>query len=372
MKTYRKKLLIILIIVLAGILTARAQQKEKTFDLGKGGKIEVDIDYGDITLNIWGQNQISVKYEEDEDADLPSFRMVQNGSTLTITSGSYSGDDLVLSVPSSINLNLKTSGGEIMLNGDITGKVEAVTAGGDIKTKNITGNASLNTAGGEIRTGKIDGDAVINSGGGDLHTGNISGTAVLNTGGGNVQVLNVSKDLSVTTGGGNVKSGIVGGVFKVTTGGGNVDVEKVSSSAKITTGGGNVSVVGASGKTNATTGGGNLSFKNIKGGIKCFTGSGDVYLELNPDPNVNSEVKSGSGSITLYLPANAKATVVAKVRGWDTWGEDNESPITSDFEVSTENKEGPSTIRSVYQINGGGSTIELQTTSGEIYIKKQK
>ncbi len=371
MKTYRKKLLIIFLIVLAGILTARAQQKEKTFNLGRNGSIEVNIDYGDINLKTGNNDQVSIKYEEDEDTDLSAFKIVQDGNKLTISSDGYSGEDLVITAPASINLNLNTSGGEIIINNDITGKVECKTAGGDIETKNIKGNAELNTAGGEIRVGKVDGDAVINSGGGDLQIGSITGTADLNTGGGNVRVFSVSKDLKIRTGGGNVKSGEVGGVFSVTTGGGNVDVEKVSSSAKVTTGGGNVTVSGANGKTKITTGGGNLSFKNIKGGIDCYTGAGDVYVELNPDPKMNSEIKSGSGSITLYLPDNAKATVVAKVRGWDTWGEEDSSPITSDFKITTEDK-SHSTVKTTYQLNGGGSTIEVQTTSGEIYIKKQK
>ncbi len=371
MKAYRIKLLIIVLIVLSGILTAQAQQKEKSFTLGKNGKVEVNIDYGDITLNTWGKDQVSVKYAEDEDSDSQPFRMVQNGNTLTITSGDYPGEDIVLTVPSSIDLNLKTSGGEVKITGDVTGKVECTTAGGDIEAKNINGKADLNTAGGEIRTGRIDGDAEINSGGGDLQIGTITGTAVLNTGGGNVQVYNVKKDLTVKTGGGNVKSGDVGGVFSVTTGGGNVEVDRVSSSAKVTTGGGNISVGSASGTTKASTGGGNLSFKNINGGINCYTGSGDVYVELNPDPGVNSEIKSGSGSVTLYLPASAKATVVAKVKGWDTWGEDNKNPVSSDFKVTTEDKSS-STIKTTYKLNGGGSTIEVQTTSGEIRIKKQK
>ncbi len=371
MKTYRKKLLIILLLILAGILTAQAQQKEKTFNLGKNGKLEVKIDYGDIQLNTWNKDEVSVKYEEDEDSGIQSFRMIQSGNTLTITSGDYPGEDINITVPASINLELNTSGGEITIKNDITGKVECSTAGGDIDTKNINGNTVLNTAGGQIQTGRINGDAEINSGGGDLQIGTITGKAELNTGGGNVQVTSVSKDLKVRTGGGNVNSGDVGGVFTVTTGGGNVQVQAVSSSAKVTTGGGNVSVGRASGKTSAKTGGGNLSFKNIKGGIDCYTGSGDVYVELNPDPKVNSEIKSGSGSVTLYLPGNAKATVVAKVRGWDTWGEDNTSPITSDFKLTTEDK-SHSTVKTTYVINGGGSTIEVQTTSGEIRIKKQK
>ncbi len=371
MKTYRTKLFLIIIFILAGILTAYAQQKEKSFNLGRNGKIEVKINYGEITLETWEKDQVSVKYDEGPDADLPLFKMVQNGNALTITSGDYSSEDLVITVPSSINLDLNTSGGDIKINGDITGKVQCITAGGDIKTKNINGNTELNTAGGEIRVGKVEGDAEVNSAGGDLRIGAITGTAVLNTGGGNVQVSNVRKDLKVRTGGGNVKTGDVGGVLSITTGGGNVDVQTVSSSVKVTNGGGNVTFAGAGGKTSATTGGGNLSFRNIKGGIDCYTGSGDVYVELNPDPKVDSKIQSGSGSVTLYLPENAKATVVAKVQGWDTWGEDNSRPIKSDFMITTEDK-SHNTIKTTYKLNGGGSIIEVQTTSGEIYIKKQK
>jgi hypothetical protein len=371
MKSYRIKILVMILFILLGITIAHAQQKEKTFDLGKNGQIEVSIDYGDIKIETWGKDQVSVKYEEDEDADYSSFKMVQDGNILTITSGDYSSEDLVISVPSSINLDLNTDGGDILIGGNITGKVECVTAAGDIGIKDITGNADLNTAGGEITAGKIDGDVTVTSGGGDLQIGTITGEANFNTGGGNIRVNNVGKALKVNTGGGNVGAGNVGGIFRVSTGGGNIDVKKVTGGVKVTTGGGDVSVEGSNGKTSATSGGGNLSLKGISGAVDCYTGSGDVYVELNPDSKMNSEIKSGSGTITLYIPASAKATIIAKVRGWDSWGEDKASPITSEFINTTEDKSSHS-VKSTYLINGGGSTIKLETTSGEIYIKKQK
>ena len=111
--------------------------------------------------------------------------------------------------------------------------------------------------------------------------------------------------------------------------------------------------------------------KEIDGAVECFTGSGDVYVELNPDPQMNSEIKSGSGNVILYLPGSAKATVVARVRGWDSWGEDKSNPITSDFKITTEDMSSHS-VKNTYVINGGGSTIKVETTSGEIHIKKQK
>ena len=145
----------------------------------------------------------------------------------------------------------------------------------------------------------------------------------------------------------------------------------MSGTAEVTTGGGNVSVESATGKSELTTGGGNLSLKNMNGGVKCYTGSGDVYVELSPDPGLSSKIKAGSGNITLYLPATAKATIIAKVRGWDSWGENQTNPITSDFQKATEDKSEHS-MKTTYILNGGGSKIELETASGEIHIKKQK
>lgn len=371
MKSNKIKIVLMVLFILLGITIAHAQLKEKTFNLGKNGKIEVSINYGDIKIETTGKDQVTVKYEEDDDEDYSSFKMVQNGNTLTISSGNYASEDLVLSAPSSINLDLNTNGGEIIINGNITGKVKCSTAGGDILTKDITGNADLNTAGGEVTAGKIDGDVTINSGGGDLKISAITGEANMNTGGGNIQVEDVDKSLKITTGGGNVRAGNVGGVFSATTGGGNVDANKISGEFKVTTGGGNVSVVTAKGESNVTTGGGNLTLKGLSGGVECYTGSGDAYVELNPDSKMNSKIKSGNGNITFYLPESAKATIIAKVRGWDAWGGDKSSPITSDFKISTEDKSSHS-VKCVYIINGGGSTIEVETTSGEIHIKKMK
>ncbi len=371
MKIDNHKLLIMLIFILLGITITFAQTKEKTFTLEKNGNIEVNIDYGDITIHTWDKNQVVVKYEEDEDAGYSSFKMVQKGNTISITSGEFPAEDIYISTPAAVNLKLETNGGEIKIDGNITGKVECRTAGGDIMTGNVKGNAYLKTAGGEVKTGKVDGDVIVNSGGGDLQIGTITGEATLNTGGGNIQVYDVSRALQIRTGGGNVEAGNVGGVFTVTTGGGNVEVKNVNGGVSVTTGGGNVSVSGSKGKTNASTGGGNLSLKGIYGGVKCLTGSGDVYVELNPDTDSDSKIKSGSGNVTLYLPGSAKTTVVAKVRGWDSWDGEKSSPIVSDFSETTEDKSSH-TVKATYVLNGGGGTIEIETTTGEIHIKKQK
>lgn len=366
----RKKIILMMLFILLGITVSLAQQKVKAFNLGSDGKIEVNISYGDININVWNKSEVNLKYDEDEETG-NSFKFIQNGNTLTITSGDNPAEDLSMSVPSSVNLDISTSGGDIKINGNISGKIDCTTAGGDIKTDDITGNAFISTSGGEVTTGNINGDGKINSGGGDLKLGIISGSADLSTGGGNITVSDVKKGLIIKTGGGNVNAGNVEGELSVTTGGGNVDVLNVKGSTKVTTGGGNISLISSNGKNKFTTGGGNLTLKNINGGVQCYTGSGDIYAELNPDSKVNSQIKSGAGNITLYIPSNAKVTITAKVRDWDNWSKGGENPISSDFSTTTEDKSSHQ-LKNVYVVNGGGSEIEIETSSGEIYIKKMK
>ncbi len=365
-----KKIILMMLFILLGITVSFAQQKVKSFNLGSNGKIEVNISYGDVKINTWDKSEVNIKYNEDEETGT-SFKFVQNGNTLTITSGDNPAEDLSMSVPSSVNLDINTSGGDIKIKGNISGKVDCETAGGDIKTDDITGNAIISTSGGEVTTGNINGDAKINSGGGDLKLGIISGTADLGTGGGNITVSDVKKGLKIITGGGNVNAGNVYGELTVTTGGGNVDLLKVKGSTKVTTGGGNISLMSSTGKNKITTGGGNLTLKDVNGGVQGYTGSGDIYAELNPDPKVNSKIKSGSGNITLYIPSNAKVTITAKVQDWDKWRDEGESPIVSDFSTTTEDKSSRQ-LKNVYLVNGGGSEIEIETSSGEIHIKKMK
>jgi hypothetical protein len=109
----------------------------------------------------------------------------------------------------------------------------------------------------------------------------------------------------------------------------------------INTGGGNINIEGAKGKVDANTGAGNISLKNISGSIDANTGAGNIYAELNPEGNKKSKLNSAIGNITLKVPENAKATIVAtlSVLVW-SGDEDNLDNIKSDFIPTEVNKRG--------------------------------
>jgi hypothetical protein len=114
--------------------------------------------------------------------------------------------------------------------------------------------------------------------------------------------------------------------------------------------------------------------KNIKGSIDANTGAGNITAELIPDGKSSSDLNSGVGSITLYIPESSKATIVATANDFK-WGDskkDSEN-IKSDFESYniSQNWKG-NTFESIYELNGGGSKIELNVGMGEINIKKSR
>jgi hypothetical protein len=114
--------------------------------------------------------------------------------------------------------------------------------------------------------------------------------------------------------------------------------------------------------------------KNIKGSVEANTAAGNIYAELYPEGNVKSELNTAVGNITLKVPENTKATIVATFAVIVWSGDDSDlDNINSDFtpkeiKRSKEKKQ----IEVVYELNGGGSTIELNVAMGQIEIRKLK
>ena len=366
-------LIIISLCLPAFIIKTFAQEDftKKTFKTNKGGKLSVSLAAGDIHIKTWEKNEVEVLYgEEDDYADVKIF---QDGSNITIRSNNFT--DFEITVPSVFNLDLNSSGGDILILDNIKGEIDINTSGGDIKIKDVNGDVRATTAGGDVRCGNINGNVKFSSSGGDIVVGKVEGECVVSTGGGDVVVNNVLKTLTVGTGGGNVTSGNVGNDVVITTGGGDVSVSNISGNIVVTTGGGNISGTKINKGGSVVTGAGDVVLKGLSDGIAVTSGAGNVITEFSTVGSKKSKVITGYGDITVYIPDNAKATITAKVRLADMWTDKKEISeyIQSDFKASGEDfnrKKGE--YKAVYNINGGGTEIQLETTFGQIMIKKLK
>jgi DUF4097 and DUF4098 domain-containing protein YvlB len=356
--------------------TTGANTRTQSFSVNKGDTLQVEVESGDIWISGWEKNEVSIKVEGIADEDMESLQMRQSGNIVRVMfSDSHGWSGYVrfdIQVPNQFDMNLQTSGGDIRLQGNLTGKINGDTSGGDIRLGDIKGRVEMSTSGGDIVAGRVDGDAILQTSGGDIQVQSITSKVELSTSGGDIQVGNVGKSLDASTAGGDIIVGDVGGEADVSTAGGDIQVGKVSGSATMKTAGGDIRLDAATGVVMAKTAGGDLHLKNVSGSVQGETAGGDVEAELRPTGKGRSRLATAGGDVTLFIPENAKATIEARIRVRGHWKESKEEyAVSSDFKsTSYVTDDDMREIRATYVLGGGGEVISLETVNGNIYVRR--
>lgn len=359
-----------------GVVQQDPENPSKSFTVTKGGNLEVDVDPGSISIEPWSKDEVFIQAENIDPKDPDRLKMTQSGNTVTLRyrDRRFRSNDIrfTINVPTEFNAHIATSGGSVEQQDKLKGNFTVDTKGGNVRMDEIVGKVDVESGGGSIRGETIDGDAHIRTGGGSVSIKMTTGDADVSSGGGSLRMDKVGKGLTLSTGGGSVNVGDVGSGAEIQTGGGSVVVGKVLQNLKVGTGGGSVEVNGASGDISVRTGGGSVTMENITGTLALKTGGGDVRVELTPAGTGGSKIYSGGGDIRFSIPEQAKANIQATLnlhRGWGDRGK--RYKITSDFKSDKyEKDEDGETVFASYTLNGGGSTIELETSDGNIEIRK--
>lgn len=356
-------------------------KREKTFSVGKNSSLEVSVGGGDVVVKTWEKSEINVVVEGLDDEDMEYVKMSQTGDEVRVTYrprwGNHGGARFVMTVPLQCKVDLRTSGGDIELQGNLLADAKGSTSGGNIIIEKVKGTVTMSTSGGDVKTGDIDGKADLSTSGGNISLASVNGEATVNTSGGDIHIEKVGKKLDARTSGGDIEVGDIGGDANLSTAGGDVRVGKVSGNAYLRTAGGDIVLKGASGTVEVKTAGGDIELKNITGSIDAKTAGGNIEAELNPSGKGESELKTAGGDVKLFIPATAKATIEAVIRLRDDWGSSkrNKYDIKSDFKADTYDKRGSrddeNEIRATYLLNGGGESIYLETVNGNIDIRKK-
>jgi DUF4097 and DUF4098 domain-containing protein YvlB len=330
----------------------------KSFTVAKGGDLEMDLSGGDIHLVPWEKDEVVVTVDGLPDAEKEFLKITQSGGTISVDfrpKWGNSGDlKFIVNHPSHFNARIHTSGGDLVVEGKIVGRLNGSTSGGDIRTESVDGPALLKTSGGDVTLGTINGEADVK------------------TSGGNITIASVAKRLKASTSGGDVHVGDIGGEAELSTAGGDVRVGNVSGKASLKTAGGSIDLASAAGSADVKTAGGNIELRKITGSINAKTAGGNIDAELIPGSSAASELTTAAGDVRLAVPANAKATIDATIRMKnERHHSSGEYTIHSDFDAaSATSGEGGDEVHNVYKLNGGGTVITVRTMNGNIYIKK--
>ena len=275
---------------------------------------------------------------------------------------------LDVTVPSEYNLDVATGAGNVECD-DVTGRVVLQTDGGNITAGNVDGTAHLETQGGHIIVRDVTGDLSASTGGGHITAAHIGGGAMLHTDGGHIRLASVGRIGKLETMGGNISIQQAGAELFASTGGGQIEVGEASGSIRARTGGGGIRVARVAGPTQLDTGAGSIYLTQVLSPVHATTGAGAITAWINADAKLTqiTEFESGEGDIVVYLPKLIPVTIDAQIAMGDEhhFIADPAFPVkvtylTSDGGVRTVHAEGA--------LNGGGMTLRLRTTAGNIRL----
>ncbi|HEX2099993.1 MAG TPA: DUF4097 family beta strand repeat-containing protein [Candidatus Synoicihabitans sp.] len=284
---------------------------EKTFNVAPGGTLTVSTHGGEVKVEPGQGNGVKVvarqtfpradsEAEADEILRDLEFSVEQSGNDVSAharyqkrgTGGWWGGGRPAVSVaftvtvPSTYNVDLATSGGNITV-GDLTGTAKVRTSGGDLRFGRFRGPVDGRTSGGNIIVAEAADRVNLSTSGGDIRVERVTGEVELSTSGGNISIESVRGSLNASTSGGNVSAGIDGPVTKdvsLSTSGGNVTARVAKDAAfrlEAKTSGGSVR---ADGLTITLDSGGSGRSKlagTVNGGgplVKLRTSGGDVTV----------------------------------------------------------------------------------------------
>lgn len=210
--------------------------KEKTFNVKSGDNLKVITDIGDVIVRAWNRDEVGIKIYGDSDAKRRmEFSFDQDENSVKVIGekeggklfGWFSRVDLKyeINVPGAFNIELKTSGGDVVVK-NIEGKLNLKTSGGDIYTKNTSGEIYGATSGGDIVLVNFTGNAEVATSGGDIKANASEGNLYASTSGGDIDLKASEGEVVAKTSGGDIVLHYQGENYgiKLVTSGGDIDV----------------------------------------------------------------------------------------------------------------------------------------------------
>jgi len=124
---------------------------------------------------------------------------------------------------------------------------------------------------------------------------------------------------------------------------------------------GSVNATSVSGQIVLKTTNGKIGAENIMGDIDAHTTNGGISAELDSmSPDHEMQFFTTNGSISVYLPSDAKCNVQAQTTN---------GSISTDFPLQVKGKFNSKSISG--SVNGGGPLVEFHTTNGSIRIHEK-
>jgi DUF4097 and DUF4098 domain-containing protein YvlB len=243
---------------------------DKKFEVREGELLELEISTGDIIIDSWNENTVSIKIFGNSKAENKlEFTFEKTGKGVLVKAEKKGSSWFKWF--SSIKLRAEVKVPK-------TFSIESKTSGGNVKLSNVEGRLALKTSGGDIFIENSSGELTAKTSGGNVASKNHSGPATLSTSGGDIETFNLEGDIDASTSGGNLNLNVNNGKVDAGTSGGDVELNYSGENMGV----------------QLSTSGGNIIVKlpiEFSANVYCKTSGGDVEIEFPAQSS--SKIKSG-------------------------------------------------------------------------------
>jgi hypothetical protein len=311
-------------------LAATEEQIHTNFTAAAGGSIVVDVDFGSIevttnaapvvSVDVWRKITRKTQAKEKQFlADNPvTFTQEQN--TVTIRSKHREGMTGWLE---SFSGRRNRNEAKYVLHVPPQFNARLGTSGGGIVVSDLAGKINADTSGGALWFARVQGPLQGDTSGGGIQVSECEGTISMNTSGGGIDV----------------SSGA--GSFKGETSGGPIAVRAFKGPVAVDTSGGGITVENVTGKVLGSTSGGSIEAVlplPVAQDVRLTTSGGGITVRVPPTAAFNLDAETTGGSVRCELAVTVQGT------------------------VKLDRLKGP--------VNGGGPTIYLETSGGDVRVQK--
>ena len=357
-------ILVLTFLAITVLLQGSAGEKQFTFNVKKGDKLDVRLADGSITVQTWDKDEISLRIHSSDDEELSNVTATQGGGTVLVEDNGSGDMQVVARVPVNFTLELRTGAGDIGVKGTLVGDIHGTSGGGNISVGKTTGTVNVQTAGGDIVTEDVTGDARLMTAGGGVSVKGVTGQAEIVTAGGDMHIGTIGKTLHASTAGGDVQLESSGSDCDLSTSGGSISVGTCAGRTSLRSAGGDIDLRSGKGSLSVSTAGGTVNLHSVQGSVRAQSSAGDMNVTLDPSVGESSDIVTGVGNIVFTISGDANATIEARTPGLP--GNEEEGGIRTDFPV-VKRKGGNVEVK----IGSGSHRIQLETRMGEIVIRKK-
>jgi len=243
---------------------------------------------------------------------------------------------------SSVHFSVDTGGKDVTLTGSHEAWIDWMTVGPTVSVHAwVPRECAV-----EVRTS-----------GGGIEISDIGGGVVAHTSGGSIRVEGVDGRAELTTSEGAIVSKAMRGAVSAATSGGRIALAGVAGDVRATASEGRIHLTAVDGDVEAHAVGGAIEIDGVSGAVRAKTRGGSIRTRFLRAPS--GRVETRGGAIEVAFPASAGAQLDAAAEGGRVYVEHGvRSLATAD------------SGRVVGAVNGGGPTLQLRATGGDINVRR--